>query len=56
MLRSVEWEFLTDISGQHICPNVKGPLVQDSLKFEDLSVKLSRNVGDFYSTLRNIPE
>ena len=56
MLRSVEWELLTDVSGQHIGPNFKGPIVQVLLNLEDVSVKLSRNVSDFYSTLRNIPE
>jgi hypothetical protein len=40
MLRSVEWQFCTDVSGHPMGPNFKGQEVQEN----------------FHSTLRNIPE
>jgi hypothetical protein len=50
---------VTDVSGQGIGPIYKGQAVQEDLyclAFEDATYSLSRNVGNYKSTLHNIPE
>jgi len=51
MLRSVDRSLLADISGPPIGPVFKGKAV-----LEDGTDRLSRNVGNYQSTLRNIQE
>ena len=50
MSRILHWQIITDASGQ--------PFVQarDCMDVEDGADKLSRNVGDYKPTLRNITE
>ena len=51
ILRSVRWQFLTDISGQHIGPIFKGQEIQmRPIGFPWTSVR------NYHRTLRNIPE
>jgi hypothetical protein len=45
ILRSVEWYFHTDVSGQNIGPIFKGQIVLGLFNVEDGTEKLSRNVG-----------
>jgi hypothetical protein len=60
VLRSVEWWFVTDVSGQPIESISKGQEMQIFdyfFQLEDGTDTLSRNVGkEFLSTLRNAPE
>jgi hypothetical protein len=46
--RSVDWWLVTDVSGQ--------PIGLDYLTLEDGTNRMSRNVGNYQSTLRNIPQ
>jgi len=49
----------TDVSGQHVGPIFKGQAVQEDLDCVTLEAGtdiLSRNVGTYQSTLRNMPE
>ena len=52
MLRSVDW-LVIDVSGQPICPifHCRSPLT-----IEDGTDRVSRNVGNYQSTLRNVLE
>jgi len=47
MLRSIEWQFHTEVSGQPTCPNFKGQKAQKVLDFlvEYGTDNLYRNVG-----------
>jgi hypothetical protein len=69
MLRSVDWWLVTGVFRQPIDPTFKGQAVQEeeekkkkkaffleSLALEDGTERLSRNVGNYHSTLLNIPE
>ena len=44
MLRSIDWQLVTDVSGQPKGPAVKGEAVQ--LILEDEADRLSRNFGN----------
>jgi len=64
MLFSVDSKLVTDILGQPIAPTFKGQAIKknwtawtlDRLILEDGADRLSRNVGNYQSALRNIPE
>jgi hypothetical protein len=56
MLRSVNWELVSDISAQHISPIFKGQAVQedfDCLAFEDETDRLFRKVGNYHCVKKN---
>ena len=65
ILRSVEWQFLTDVSGQPVGPIFKGQAVQEEflhyswtawpLKIGPISCA-ETSVPNYHSTLRKIPE
>ena len=57
MLYIVDRQLATDVSEQPVGTIFKGQAVQaDCLTVEDGTYRLSRNVGNYQSTLRNIPE
>jgi hypothetical protein len=59
MSHSVDWQLYIVFSGQPISPIFNCQAVQEDLNcltFEDASDMLSRNVSNYQSTLRNIPE
>jgi hypothetical protein len=50
MLHNGDWSLVTGVSGQPI-----GPIFMEAVQ-EDGTDRLSRNVVNYYSTLRNFPQ
>ena len=58
MLRSVDWQLVTDVSGQRICPILKGQAVQEgclTLEYGPVCCP-ETSVTKYHSTLRKSPE
>jgi hypothetical protein len=45
ILRGVEWQSITDVSGQRIGPILNGQEIRDFLTLEDGADAMSRNIG-----------